>query len=107
MDISNATFPQELVKIIQHIAGSRFIAFDLEFSGVAGRRPAGGSGKISLQEYYHDLRSAAQIYQILQIGLTIVTEDTEKGEASPDASHVFGSLRLVTGAGRINTYTWL
>ncbi|KAK4940907.1 hypothetical protein LTR10_019060 [Elasticomyces elasticus] len=79
MDITNATFPQELVKIIQHIADSQFVSFDLEFSGVAGRRPGGGSGKLSLQEYYQDLRSAAQIYQILQIGLTVVTEDVEKG----------------------------
>ncbi|KAI1608372.1 poly(A)-specific ribonuclease [Exophiala viscosa] len=79
MDITNATFPQELIKIIQHIADSQFISFDLEFSGVAGRRPGGGSGKLSLQEYYQDLRSAAQIYQILQIGLTVVTEDVEKG----------------------------
>ncbi|KAL6241553.1 hypothetical protein RBB50_011576 [Rhinocladiella similis] len=79
MDITHATFPQELIKIIQHIADSRFVAFDLEFSGVAARRQGGGSGKFSLQEYYHDLRSAAQIYQILQIGLTIVNEDTKKG----------------------------
>jgi len=79
MDITHATFPEELIKIIQHIANSRFVAFDLEFSGVAARRSAGGSGKLSLQEYYQDLRSAAQIYQILQIGLTIVSEDTEKG----------------------------
>lgn len=80
MDVSNANFSQELIKIIQHIAESRFIAFDLEFSGVAARRAnAGGSGKLTLQEYYHDLRSAAQIYQILQVGLTVVTEDTEKG----------------------------
>jgi poly(A)-specific ribonuclease len=82
MDITYATFPQELIGIIQHIADSRFVAFDLEFSGVAARRSAGGSGKLSLQEYYQDLRSAAQIYQILQIGLTIVSEDTDKGKMS-------------------------
>ncbi|OCT49541.1 putative CAF1 family ribonuclease [Cladophialophora carrionii] len=78
MDVNSASFPFELVKIIQHIANSRFIAFDLEFSGVAGRRAAGGANRLSLQEYYSDLRAAAQIYQILQVGLTIVTEDTEK-----------------------------
>jgi poly(A)-specific ribonuclease len=79
MDVPNAAFPQELIKIIQQIVESRFVAIDLEFSGVAGRRPAGGSGKLALQDYYEDLRSAAQIYQILQIGVTIVSEDTEKG----------------------------
>ena len=77
MDVTGAAFPQEVIKIVQHISDSRFISFDLEFSGVAGRRPAGGAGKLALQDYYHDLRSAAQIYQILQVGLTIVTEDVE------------------------------
>ncbi len=93
MDITHATFPEELIKIIQHIANSRFVAFDLEFSGVAARRSAGGSGKLSLQEYYQDLRSAAQIYQILQIGLTIVSEDTEKGEMSSIQLYHFKSRK--------------
>lgn len=79
MDISGHSFSSEAIKIIQHIANSRFIAFDFEFSGVASRRHGGGSGRLNLQEYYGDLRSAAQIYQILQVGLTVVTEDTETG----------------------------
>lgn len=77
MDISGHSFASEAVNIIQQIAGSRFIAFDFEFSGVAARRQGGGSGKLNLQEYYEDLRSAAQIYQILQVGLTVVTEDVD------------------------------
>ncbi|EXJ76846.1 hypothetical protein A1O3_10491 [Capronia epimyces CBS 606.96] len=80
MEVTSASFSEQAIHIIQQIADSRFIALDLEFSGVAGRRPAGGSGKLSLQEYYQDLRAAAQIYQVLQVGLTIVTEDIEKGQ---------------------------
>jgi poly(A)-specific ribonuclease len=79
MNVTSASFPFEAVNIIQHIAKSRFIAFDFEFSGVAGRNPGGGSGKLGLQDYYEELRSAAQIYQILQVGLTIVTEEADKG----------------------------
>ncbi|OQU99245.1 hypothetical protein CLAIMM_04907 [Cladophialophora immunda] len=79
MDINSSNFPEEIIKILQHVASSRFIALDLEFSGVAGRRARGGSGKLDLHEYYGDLRSAAQIYQILQVGLTVVTEDIEEG----------------------------
>lgn len=82
MNITGASFPFEAVNIIQHIAKSRFIAFDFEFSGVAARNSGGSSGKLSLQEYYDELRSAAQIYQILQVGLTIVEEDLEKGRYS-------------------------
>lgn len=87
MEVTNANFHQEVFKIIQHVADSRFIAFDLEFSGVATRRQAGGSSKLTLQEYYQDLRSAAQIYQILQVGLTVVTEDAKKGMSLPEPGH--------------------
>ena len=79
MDISSSSFPSEVIKIIQNIANSRFIAFDLEFSGVAGRRAGGLARKLSAQDYYSDLRSAAQIYQILQVGLTVVREDIKEG----------------------------
>ncbi|KIW84678.1 hypothetical protein Z517_00066 [Fonsecaea pedrosoi CBS 271.37] len=90
MDINSGNFSEEVLKIIQHVADSRFIALDLEFSGVSGRRPGGRSGKLDLHEYYHDLRSAAQIYQVLQVGLTIVSEDVVKGryEARPYNFHL-------------------
>jgi len=79
MDVNSGSFSSELINIIKHIADSRFIAFDLEFSGVAGRRAGGGANRLNIQDYYSDLRSAAQIYQILQVGLTVVAENTEKG----------------------------
>jgi len=79
MNVTSASFPFEAVNIIQHVAKSRFVAFDFEFSGVAGRTPGGGSGKLALQDLYEETRAAAQIYQILQVGLTIVTEEPDKG----------------------------
>ncbi len=79
MDVNSGSFSSELIKIIQNIADSRFIAFDFEFSGVAGRRAGGGASRLTIQDYYADLRSAAQIYQILQVGLTVVREDTVEG----------------------------
>ncbi|KAJ9605752.1 hypothetical protein H2200_009601 [Cladophialophora chaetospira] len=90
MDVNSDSFSSELINILQHVANSRFIAFDLEFSGVAGRRAGGGANRFTIQDYYSDLRSAAQIYQILQVGLTIVAEDTEKGryEARPYNFHL-------------------
>lgn len=83
MDIQKSQFPQEALKIIQHVADSHFIAFDFEFSGVAGRRkapPGGKREKLTLQEMYDDTKEAAEKYQILQVGLTIVQEDRDKGE---------------------------
>ena len=78
MDISQAQFSEEAVKIIQEIAESHFVAFDLEFSGIAGRR-SNNTGKLTLQELYHDIKAAAEKYQILQIGLTVVQEDAKQG----------------------------
>ncbi len=77
MDISRIQFPSELVKIIQLIADSHFVAFDLEFSGIAGRRR--GRKKLTLQEVYEDTKAAAKQYQVLQIGITVVHEDLATG----------------------------
>jgi hypothetical protein len=77
MDISRSRFPFELVKIIQLISDSHFIAFDLEFSGIAGRRK--DRKKPTLQEVYKDVKEAAEQYQVLQVGLTVVHEDLVTG----------------------------
>ncbi|RMZ85740.1 hypothetical protein DV737_g437, partial [Chaetothyriales sp. CBS 132003] len=77
MDISGADFPREILRILEEVSESHFIAFDLEFSGVARWRPA-GSHKLSLQEYYEDIKAAAEKYQILQAGFTLVTQDVKK-----------------------------
>jgi hypothetical protein len=78
MDITRSCFPFELVKIIDLIANSHFVAFDLEFSGIAGRRKDGK--KPTLHEVYHDIKEAAEQYQVLQVGLTVVHEDLITGK---------------------------
>ena len=78
MDISRIQFPSELVKIIQLIANSHFVALDLEFSGIAGRRR--DRKKLTLQEVYEDTKTAAEQYQILQVGITVVHEDLAAGK---------------------------
>ncbi|RMZ89603.1 hypothetical protein DV736_g3164, partial [Chaetothyriales sp. CBS 134916] len=77
MDISRTDFPLEILKILEEVSESHFIAFDLEFSGVARWRPA-GTQKLCLQEYYEDIKAAAEKYQILQVGFTIVKQDLKK-----------------------------
>ena len=78
MDVPNSRFPYEVLKIIQEVSECHFIAFDLEFSGIAGRRPE-KSGKLTLQQVYQDTKAAAEKYQILQVGFTIVKEDLKEG----------------------------
>lgn len=77
MEIDRNRFSFELGKIIEHIADASFVAIDLEFTGLAGRRNR--PDRLSLQEYYEDTKAAAERYQILQFGMTIVTEDLEHG----------------------------
>lgn len=79
MEISSREFSSELVKIIQLIADSHFVALDLEFSGISSRRARGGRNRLSLQQVYEEVQEAAKLYQVLQVGLTIVEEDAQKG----------------------------
>jgi hypothetical protein len=104
MDISRSRFPFELVSIIQLIAKSHFVAFDLEFSGIVGRRR--DRKKPTLQEVYEDVKGAAEQYQVLQVGFTVVQEDLVAGERPTKSStrhtmavfHVGGNFQfLITG----------
>ena len=79
MEIPSRQFSSELVKILQLIADSHFVALDLEFSGISSRRTRAGKGRLSLQQVYEDVREAAKQYQVLQVGLTVVEEDARKG----------------------------
>jgi poly(A)-specific ribonuclease len=79
MEVPSHKFSSELVGILQLIADSHFVALDLEFSGISSRRTRSGRSRLSLQEVYAETREAANQYQILQMGLTIVEEDAQKG----------------------------
>jgi hypothetical protein len=88
MDVDQAHFPKRLLDILRNIANATFVTFDLEMSGIT-TRPKYSSGdrshdvgKPSLQQQYEEMKSAAESFQILQMGLTCVEEDREKGEWS-------------------------
>lgn len=73
MDIDNISFGPYLLGIIEAISTSRFVALDLELSGIPSK-PTAGRVKHSLQKRYEEIKSAAEKYQILQIGITCVQE---------------------------------
>lgn len=79
MEIDDARFPIQCIEIIQEIADSHFVAFDLEFSGVAGRTRSSSGGKPTLQELYDAIKGAAEQYQVLQVGLTVAKEVKAEG----------------------------
>lgn len=79
MDINGNNFRAILPKILEAISRAHFVSFDLELSGIPGRQT--GRGKQTLQERYADTKKAAERYQILQLGLTCVEENNERGNS--------------------------
>ncbi len=78
-------FRKELLSILKHISEAAFISFDLEMSGIT-TRPKYSSGDRShdvgrptLQQQYEEMKSAAETFQILQVGITCVEEDRDRG----------------------------
>ncbi|KAL1961158.1 hypothetical protein VTO42DRAFT_3103 [Malbranchea cinnamomea] len=83
MEVTKQSFYWHLPRMLNDLSRCCCVALDLEFSGIAGRSSAGngnsGKGNPTIQERYQEVKAAAETYQILQIGLTFVEEDTENG----------------------------
>ena len=74
-----------MLTILKHISTASFVTFDLEMSGINKRATFGTEsnsrdGKPTLQQMYEETKEAAETFQILQVGITCVEEDREKGE---------------------------
>lgn len=89
MDVDQANFRKTLWEILKNIANATFVTFDLEMSGITTRAKPGDrtydAGKPNLQQRYEEIKNAAETFQILQMGITCVEENREKGE--PFSSH--------------------
>lgn len=85
MDIDNKNFKKKLYGILENIADATFVSFDLEMSGI-NKRAYGtqdhSDGKPDLQTLYEQTKHAAETYQVLQFGMTIVEEDRAGGTSS-------------------------
>ena len=88
MDITRRNFDYALPILLNAIAGAHFVAIDLEFSGIPGRQIGrskgaddGSGGKQTLQQRYEETKRAAETYQVLQMGITCVSEDEDTGMA--------------------------
>ena len=86
MEVNRNSFNWELPRILGAISEAHCVSIDLEFSGIANRktswpRQEGQPGsRQTLQQRYKDIKEAAEMYQILQVGLTCVQEDLENGK---------------------------
>lgn len=84
MDVTSRTFAFHLPRILTDLSTCCFVSIDFEFSGIPKSQGEPAKSSQTLQERYEETRSAADKYQILQIGLTICHEDTETGQKNPD-----------------------
>jgi poly(A)-specific ribonuclease len=86
MEIDQVHFGRELLPILKHISEAAFISFDLEMSGITTRPKYSTrdrnheNGKPTLQQQYEEMKSAAETFQVLQVGITCVEEDRERGK---------------------------
>ena len=85
MEVNRDNFVKELPSILEHLLKSSYISFDMEMSGIHKKAYHVGAanhdeGKPSMQTLYEGIKGAAEKYQVLQFGMTIVEEDREKGE---------------------------
>lgn len=85
MDVDQVHFIPQLLSILKAISAATFVTFDVEMSGISTKQRHGPNdrsrmlGKPTLQEQYEETKDAAETYSILQIGITCVEEDRERG----------------------------
>lgn len=86
MDVSSSNFQSLLPSILDAVATAHFVTIDLELSGIPGHQVnksrvngEGSSGKPTLQQRYEETKTAAERYQVLQLGITCVDEDKDRG----------------------------
>lgn len=89
MDVDATKFRKSLLPILRDICQAKIVTFDLEMSGISAKPKFGAgdrtfdTGKPTLQQQYEEMKSAAETYQVLQMGITCVFEDREKGMKCP------------------------
>lgn len=113
MDIDQGSYKKNLLPVLQHIANASFVSFDLEMSGIHknsryGLKSSGhDNGKPNLQTLYEETRIAAETFQVLQVGITCVEEDREKGELSSLCSRTVSSDWRHHGTVALNAHIFL
>lgn len=78
MEVTNENFFKEFPTILKHIANASFVAINVVMSG-CDRVIFNDAAKSSLQHYYDLIKEDADKYHMLQLGLTLIEEDTSTG----------------------------
>lgn len=86
MELDKTQYPKQLLTILKQISTASFVTCDLEMSGIDNSFKFGNgtsfqnARKPTLQEQYLETKKAAETFQVLQVGITIVEEDREKSK---------------------------
>lgn len=86
MDVNKADWPYMLQPMLTALSNAHFVSIDLELSGISNKtarlkesKEEDLTRKQTLQERYTEMKAAAEKYQVLQMGITTVREDVERG----------------------------
>jgi poly(A)-specific ribonuclease len=85
MDVDQLHFRQQLLPILTHISNAKFVTFDFEMSGITAKPKHGSgdrshdNGKRTLQQQYEEMKTVAETFQVLQVGICCVEEDFDRG----------------------------
>ncbi|MCJ1246045.1 hypothetical protein MMC30_003249 [Trapelia coarctata] len=87
MEVDRSSFHWQLPRMLRALAKAHFVAVDFELSGIQSKTIHRAKGvdkhqgrKQTLQQRYEEVKEAAEKYQILQVGLTIVIQDEQTGK---------------------------
>lgn len=80
MDVSRHNFYSTLPYMLSLAQNARFVAIDLEMSGIAVHNAESGPPITSPQAVYTQARKAAEVFTILEIGLTFIQYDESSSE---------------------------
>lgn len=96
MEVNRSNFWQKLPFLLQTISEAQFISIDLEMSGIAAKSSEHTLNP-TLKQVYEDAKKAAQMYNILQVGLTCVSWMEAKGTYVTKTFNIPLALGIVIG----------
>lgn len=75
MDVPRQNFYNTLPYMLSLVQNARFVVIDLEMSGITLYNTEPGAPSISPQEAYIQAKKAAELFTIVEVGLTFIRYD--------------------------------
>jgi poly(A)-specific ribonuclease len=83
MEVNAITYPHRLLGLLVNISEADFVSFDLELTGIPSHLPgkepwkprSGDNKRKTLEDRYQETKTAAERYNILQVGITCARFD--------------------------------